>query len=804
MKLFELFATLGLDTSEFDQSVKSAQGKMGGLGNSIGNGLEKASKVVTGTLAAAGTALVSFSKVAVDNAATVIAENAAFESTFGDMADEAKSAYKVIGDQANILGARLQATGTKGFAQFKGAGLSANEALDASARLLSLAADGAAYYDRELEDVDERLRSFLRGNTEAGDSIGLFTNEMQRNNKALELYGVKWDKLTEAQRQFVMLDIAEQIYEQSEVIGQAARESDGWANTVGNLQKAWQLATAEFGKPIIEAITPAINSITETLQREDVQSALSEFGGIVGEVAAGAIVKFNDALQWAIDNKNDVTESFKAIAAAGGALIAIEHPAFAATAALVTFIAKVGESIEKARVFTEEEAPKMLALAEQSGVPTETAKGIAEGAEGILTVGGTVADQAAQFAEAVVGGLPNGKSQKTAKKISHIIEAGGKAMAVMMAEGYVESEAKKAQEELKKTSPYQAVQIFEETGDINWMPETFLAGAPITQSDLAGIAASEGLSPYETQLLMSGKYSPTVVSGAKSALHPDVRSIAPYIDQELLAKDAKRALEEAEKAYREAGNGAYEMSRGVSAATVQVEEEIKATTKKTQSVEEAEAALSEYVMSIFEFNNASGENLKTTGEILETLEKLSTDLEEAKANEEEAAQATAQMGDAADHAASAVETLESTIEELGTEAENTSGSILKLMPLPETAALKGKIGEMSTLIIGLRSTAISAASAISSIFSTGPKSTTIATHAATGLERVPYDGFPAVLHRDEMVLDRQDANAYRNGNANGQERGGVTVVQNIQAVPQTASELAFQTMNALEMLRFSV
>lgn len=804
MKLFELFATLGLDTSGFDKGVQGAQGKMSNLEKTLSNGLEKASKVATGAVAAAGTALVSFSKVAVDNAATVIAENAAFSSTFGDMADEAKSAYKVIGDQANILGARLQATGTKGFAQFKGAGLSANDALDASARLLSLAADGAAYYDRELEDVDERLRSFLRGNTEAGDSIGLFTSELQRNNKALELYGVKWDKLTEAQRQFVMLDIAEQIYEQSEVIGQAARESDGWANTVGNLQKAWQLATAEFGKPIIEAITPAIDSITETLQREDVQLALSEFGSIVGEVAADAIVKFNDALQWGINNKDDVKEAFEAIAAAGGALLAIKHPVATATTALAGFISKVGESIKKARVFAEEEAPKLLALAEQSGVPTETAEGIAEGAEGILTVGGTLSDQAAQFAEAIVGGLPKGKSQKTANTISHIIEAGGKTMAVMMAEGYVESEVKKAQEELKKTKPYKAVELFEETGDQNWMPDQFKAGREITQSDLANIAAKNNLSPYETQLLMQGKYSASLMTGATPSLHPDVRSIAPFIDQELLAKDATKALKEAETAYREAGNGAYEMSRNVSAATEQTEKEVKATKENTSSVHGAQRALSEYVMGLFRTDEATAESSESTETMGKTYEELLAGLEEAKAKEEETAQATAQMAESAEQASPAAETLESAIEELGTAAENTADSIQDLMPLPETAALKGKIGEMSSLIIGLRSTAISAASSISSIFSTGPKSTAIAVHAATGLERVPYDGFPAVLHKDEMVLDRKDANAYRSGNANGQERGGVHVTQYISAVPQTASELAFQTMNALEMLRFSV
>lgn len=73
---------------------------------------------------------------------------------------------------------------------------------------------------------------------------------------------------------------------------------------------------------------------------------------------------------------------------------------------------------------------------------------------------------------------------------------------------------------------------------------------------------------------------------------------------------------------------------------------------------------------------------------------------------------------------------------------------------------------------------------------------------ATGLPRVPFDGYVAMLHEDEAVLNKREANEWRNGkDKDGQV---VNVTQNIQAVPMTPSELAAQTKHALGMMRFSV
>ena len=71
---------------------------------------------------------------------------------------------------------------------------------------------------------------------------------------------------------------------------------------------------------------------------------------------------------------------------------------------------------------------------------------------------------------------------------------------------------------------------------------------------------------------------------------------------------------------------------------------------------------------------------------------------------------------------------------------------------------------------------------------------------ATGLDYVPYDEFPAILHKGEAVLTAAEAEVWRNGG----NKGGMTVIQNIQSVPQTPVELAAATAAALEQARWAV
>lgn len=75
---------------------------------------------------------------------------------------------------------------------------------------------------------------------------------------------------------------------------------------------------------------------------------------------------------------------------------------------------------------------------------------------------------------------------------------------------------------------------------------------------------------------------------------------------------------------------------------------------------------------------------------------------------------------------------------------------------------------------------------------------------AGGLDFVPYDGYSAILHRGESVLTKAEAEDWRRGNNNVGKASGVTIVQNIQSVPQTPVELAAATQAYFEMARWAM
>lgn len=298
MDLFTLVAKIGLDSKEYEQGIKGAKQGFEKLDTWM---VAKAQLIADGVKRAFST-IADFAKDAVTAAADVAAEKAQFAATFEGIEEAANGVLASVSNNTGILATRLQQVGTKAFSQFKGAGIDAAGSLSMMDKYTRIAADAAAYYDISLEDADVRLRSFLRGNTEAGDSIGLFTSESQRNSKAVELYGAKWTSLTEAQKQNLMLNVAQEIYDQSGATGQAAREMDGWVNVVGNLQRVWKDVLAVIGAPFYESLTPVVQKLSEFLSDETVQMRLgmlaSSLGDMAGYVFDGVIDLLDKILAW--------------------------------------------------------------------------------------------------------------------------------------------------------------------------------------------------------------------------------------------------------------------------------------------------------------------------------------------------------------------------------------------------------------------------------------------------------------------------------------------------------------------------
>lgn len=73
---------------------------------------------------------------------------------------------------------------------------------------------------------------------------------------------------------------------------------------------------------------------------------------------------------------------------------------------------------------------------------------------------------------------------------------------------------------------------------------------------------------------------------------------------------------------------------------------------------------------------------------------------------------------------------------------------------------------------------------------------------AIGLDYVPYNNYLSYLHRGEAVLTATEAEEWRRGKSgNG---SGITIVQNIQSVPQTPIEMASATAAAFEQARWAI
>ena len=72
---------------------------------------------------------------------------------------------------------------------------------------------------------------------------------------------------------------------------------------------------------------------------------------------------------------------------------------------------------------------------------------------------------------------------------------------------------------------------------------------------------------------------------------------------------------------------------------------------------------------------------------------------------------------------------------------------------------------------------------------------------ANGLSYVPYDGYYAILHEGERVLTAEENKAYNNGSSGNSS--GITIIQNIQAVPQTPVEFAAATEAYFEQARWA-
>ena len=227
--LMSLLIKLGVNSDDLDSGLSGAEKKAGSFGSSakkvIGGAMVAAGAMAVGAIVGVGAALMSTIGPASDLNETVskvqvvFGENAASVIAFG------QSAASGLGMSEN---AALTAAGTYGNL-FRSMGMTSQASSDMSVGLVTLAGDLASFNNMAPEEVLEKLRAGLTGETEPLKSLGVNINQAMIEAKALEL-GL-WDGVGAIDANAKATASYAMIMEQTSLAqGDFARTSGGLAN----------------------------------------------------------------------------------------------------------------------------------------------------------------------------------------------------------------------------------------------------------------------------------------------------------------------------------------------------------------------------------------------------------------------------------------------------------------------------------------------------------------------------------------------------------------------------------------------
>lgn len=170
-------------TNELDKLGNSAQ-RAGGNGTDplepIGKKIDMNNLMEAGeTVGQVGEKIMDVGLKSVRSAAQQQAMNAAFKQTMGDALPYANEQVNKLSKAYDILPNRIKPSYQQFTAMFKGLGIETNKAVDMASQAMRISANAAAYYDKSLEESNAALSSFVKGNYEGGEAVGIFANDTQ-------------------------------------------------------------------------------------------------------------------------------------------------------------------------------------------------------------------------------------------------------------------------------------------------------------------------------------------------------------------------------------------------------------------------------------------------------------------------------------------------------------------------------------------------------------------------------------------------------------------------------------------------
>ena len=281
MNVFELFAKLGLDTSEYDSGLEGSEKKASSFGAKIGHGLGAAAKIGGAAIATATTAVasgvVAMSKAAIDSYKDYEQLEGGIKTLFGETSDatallmqNASNAYKTAGMNMNDY----METAIQSAAAMKE---SVGGDVYMAAKLTDVAitdmSDNVNKMGTSMEAVQNAYRGFSRGNFTMLDNLALgFSGSKEGMEKLLEkakeFSGVEYDITKYA-------DIVQAIHvvqEEMGIAGTTAAEASGTiSGSFNQMKSAWDNLVNSLANPdadmdsAISALIDSVGSFADNL-----------------------------------------------------------------------------------------------------------------------------------------------------------------------------------------------------------------------------------------------------------------------------------------------------------------------------------------------------------------------------------------------------------------------------------------------------------------------------------------------------------------------------------------------------------
>lgn len=277
------------DIKDITRAIQQESGKWDDAAKESTNFIEKSfnsmlKKVAAGFSAVKiGKALLDFGKDALQAASALEEVQNVVDVTFGSNAGKIDDWAKQAGTQFGLTETQAKKfTSTLG-AMMKSSGVAGNEITQMSTDLAGLAADMASFYNLDFEEAFQKIRSGISGETEPLKQLGI--NMSVANLEAYALSkGIDKAFNEMSQGEQTMLRYQYLMSATADAQGDFARTSDGYANSMRQLETNIESIKTALGATFINVMTQASGLLSGFLQSlipgEKQTTVLDDFASI--------------------------------------------------------------------------------------------------------------------------------------------------------------------------------------------------------------------------------------------------------------------------------------------------------------------------------------------------------------------------------------------------------------------------------------------------------------------------------------------------------------------------------------------